>query len=584
MQQSTRRYVRITQLPGCARKRARIRQHMCDNVSSLHFLLATDAVPTLLHLSVFLFFAGFLILLRHISHAVFYAVAVWVALCVVIYAYITFLPIYQPDSPRYAPVSSLAYRFYVNVLYPAFKSLSSVKRGIRNTDIHHHVAHLLERLEKKAEEIVLDKAPKLDAKILESLLDTLGKDSEREKFFEAIPGFYDSHAVLVADVKKNLSECPTFFTNFQRTVHQFLDQTLSSSSVSELIRCRRLLACLNATHRVLGDLEDTSITNQIICSKNWTEMPPSPEIGHILIGRRNSKDSWVRLIGSCIIARVLVSVESYHDTWMALARSQLEVTEDVFKGYLENEDSVLLANLIKTTRLLFEEGLHFQDILPFISKFNAKEAHPELQHEFCNLWNEIVKKSKHSGYCILILNEICHVHEALHHTAPTTIAALPTSTTANNGGQLIRSSYALCAVPPSHHPPDASRQVAAVATSSSLSPLTIQPPSPTLQRDRTNTNPHPILDTPSSLDPLSPLHELPVEIQTHVPPALGHSFSATTSHTLATPRDVSVSGPDVVVVADAGERDVQDMNAHSPHQSDPPARDISMGTPQLGKS
>ena len=557
---------------------------MCDNVSTLHFLLATDAVPTLLHLSVFLFFTGFLILLRHISHAVFCAVAVWVAVCVVIYASITFLPIYQPDSPRYAPVSSLAYHFYVNVLHPAFKSLSSIKRGIRNTNVRRHAAHLLERLEKKAEEIVLDRSPKLDAKILESLLDTLDNDSEREKFFEAIPGFYDSQAVLVNDVKKNLSECPTFFTNFRRAVHQFLDQTLSSSSVSELVRCRRLLACLNATHRVLGEFEDTTITNQIICSRNWTEMPPSPEIGHILIGKRNSSDSWIRLIGSCIIARVLVSVENYDDTWMALARSQLEVTEEVFKGYLENEDSVSLANLIKTTRLLFEEGLHFQGILPFISGFNVKEAHPELQHEFCYLWNEIVKKSKHFGYCIFMLNDICHVHEALHHTAPTTIPALPTSTTPNNGGLLVRSSYALCADPPSHHPPNASRQVAAVATSSSLSPLRIQPPSPALQRDGTSTNPHPVLDTPSSIDPLSPLHELPVDIQTHVPPALGHSCSATTSHIPTTPRDVSVSSPDVVVVADAGGRDVQDMNAHSPHQYDPPARDISMGTSRPGKS
>jgi hypothetical protein len=583
MQQSTRRYIRVTQLPGCARKRARIRQYMCDNAGTLPFLLATDAVPTLLHLSVFLFFAGFLILLRHISHTVFNVVAVWVASCVVVYAYITFLPIYHPVSPRYAPISSLAYHVYANVLYPAFKSLSSINRGIRNTDVRRHAAHLLERLEKKAEEIVLEKSPKLDAKILESLLDTLGRDSEREMFFEAIPGFYDSQEVHVNDVKKNLSECRTFFDNFRRTVHQFLDQTLSSSSVSELVRCRRLLACLNATHRVLGDVEDTSITNQIICSRNWTEMPPSPEIAHILIGRRHSSDSWIALIGSCIIARILVSVESYHDTWMALARSQLEVTEEVFKGYLENENSVSLANLIKTTRLLFEEGLHFQGILPFISGFNVKEAHPELQHDFCNLWNEIVKKSKHSGYCIFILNEICHVHEALHHTAPTAITALPTSTTANNGGLLIRPSFSLCANPPSYHPPNASRQVAAVATSSSLSPLTIHPPSPALQRDGTNTNPHLAFDTPSSLDPLSPLHELPVEIQAHAPPALGHSYSATTSHTLATPREVSILGPDIVVVADAGERDVQDMNAHSPHQSDPPARDFSMGTTRPGK-
>ena len=493
IQQWTRRYIRVTQPLGPAHKRARIRQYIYNGVGNIHFLLATDAVPTLLHLSVFLFFAGLLILLRHINHTVFNAVVVWVVVCVVVYASITFLPIYRPESPHYAPVSSLAWQLYVDILYPIFEFLSPFKRGIRNMEVRRPAERLLKRLEEKAEKIVLDKSPKLDADILESLLVTLGEDGARERFFEVIPGFYDSKVVHVHDVKANLSSM--FFTNFRRMINQFLDETLSSDSDSEMVRCRRLLTCLNATHKVLGDRAGTSITDRIIRSGDWNEMP-SPEIGQIIKRWRNSTDSSNALIGSCIIARIIASVEKRDDAWMALARSQLGVTEEVLGDYLKYGDSVLLANLIKTTRLFFEKGLQFQDILRSISGFNVKETLPELQHDFCTLWDEIVEKSKESGDYIFILDEICHIYDALHPTAPTAVAALPSSTTANNDSLLLGSSYALYAQSHHiHHPPNPSRQVATVATSSSSSPLGVKPLLHPLQRDETNVDPHLVLDS-----------------------------------------------------------------------------------------
>ena len=538
MQQWARRYVKLTQPLGSACKRARIRQHIFSGSYNVHFLLATDAVPTLLHLSVFLFFAGLLILLRHISHTVFYAVVGWVVVCVVVYAYITFLPIFRPDSPHYAPISSLAWHVYADILYPFF--VAPVKRWIRNTNIRPPAKRLLKRVEEKAEEIVWDNSPKLDAVILDSLLDTLGEDGAREKFFEAIPGFYNSQVVHVKDVNKNHS--PMFFTKFRHTVNEFLDQTLSSDYVSESVRSRRLLTCLNATQSVLGGLAGMSITDKIIRSGDWNEMPPSPEIGYILRRWRNSTGSSRALIASCIIAQIIATVEKRDNTWKALARSQLEVTEGVLKGYLEDEDSVLLANLIKTTRLFFEKGLQFEGILWSISGFNVKKTLPTLQRDFCELWDKIAVEKSNSKRCIdctFILGEICHVHDALHHTVPTTMAAIPAST-----------SYALCPDRQSHHSANASQQVPAVALSSPSSPpspLGVQSLLPSLQYDETNINPRPVLDTPSLPDPLPPPREVLVA------PAMEQTNSAATSNTLATSQDLSVLDP--------GERDAQDLKA-----------------------
>ena len=500
MQQLARRYDRMTHQLGSAHKRARIREYVFNDVGNVNSVLANDTVPALLHLSVFLFYAGLLVFLQHISHTVFNAVVGWVMLCVVVYAYFTLLPFFRPQSSHYAPISSLAWQVYAGILYPLFKILFPVK------EFHRPESRLLTRVVRKVEEIVWYYSPRLDASILDSLLDTLGEDGAWEKFFEAIPGFYNSQVVHVRDVNKYLS--PTFFTNFRHKINQFLDQTLSSDYVSESVRSRRLLTCLNATQSVLGGLAGVGITDKIIRRGNWIEIPPSPEIGHILRRWLNSTDSSRALIASCIVARIIARVEKRDDTWMALARSQLGVTEDVLRGYLEHGDSVLLANLIKTTRLFFEKGLQFEGILRSISGFDFKETLPELQHDFCKLWNKIVEveKSKQSIQCTFILGEICHVHAALHPTAPTTIAALPTSTTANNDSLFLGSSHALCADPQSHsphYPPDESRQDTAVATSSSSSPLGVQSFSPPLQRDETNINPHLASDTPwpSSLDP-----------------------------------------------------------------------------------
>ncbi len=542
LQQWTRRYIRVTQALGSAHKRARIRQFFFSGVGNLHFLLGLDAVPTLLHLSVFLFFAGLLVLLRHINHTVFNAVVVWVVFCVMVYTYITYLPIFRPTSPHYAPLSSLAWQLYAGVLYSVFKSLFLIKKRNHNMDVRRPAARLINRLEEKAEEIIWEKAPKLDADILESLLIILGEDGARERFFEAIPGFYDSKVVHVQDIKENLS--PMFFTNFRYSVDQFLDETLSSDSISESVRSRRLITCLNATHRVLGVQAGTGIADHIIRSGNRNVMSPSPEIGHILRRWCNSTDPSIARIGSCIIARIIASVERHDKTWMALARSQLGVTEKVLEGYLKHGDSVLLANLTQTTRLFFEKGLQFQDILRSISGFNVKDTLPELQYSFCALWDEIVQKSKSSSDCIFILDEIRHVYDALHPTA---------TAVAINNDNLRIGPYAFCADPQSHHLPDAARQITPVATSSSSSPLGVYPVLPLLQRDETNIAPHLVLDTPSLVDPLSPPCELPVETHHYMPSAPGHSYSTTISHTLATPRDASVSDPNVIVAT--GERD-----------------------------
>ncbi|KAF8261204.1 hypothetical protein EI94DRAFT_1424721, partial [Lactarius quietus] len=103
LQQWARRYLRVTS-PRCGpRKRARIRSFFAEGVGRLHLPSTVEALTTLLHISLFFFFAGLCVFLFGIHKTVFKVTVAWVGFCVVVYAYVTALPIIYKDSPYDAP-------------------------------------------------------------------------------------------------------------------------------------------------------------------------------------------------------------------------------------------------------------------------------------------------------------------------------------------------------------------------------------------------------------------------------------------------------------------------------------------------
>jgi hypothetical protein len=90
---------------------------------------------------------------------------------------------------------------------------------------------------------------------------------------------------------------------------------------------------------------------------------------------------------------------------------------------------VLLAILIHISRQSIHSGDVVGDVLETLSKFDIHNTHSTLQHEFCTLWNEIVKKTRDRGpYTtpVRILKLICRPYIALHQgtdSAPTAFCA-----------------------------------------------------------------------------------------------------------------------------------------------------------------
>ncbi|KAH9998211.1 hypothetical protein BJV77DRAFT_740606 [Russula vinacea] len=178
LHQWARRYIRLTQPARCSpEKRARIRALFANGVEEMHVPWAVEGLPTLLHLSLFLFFGGLAIFLFNVDHDVF--------------------------TPYNTPLSIIAWFLYARMQYLALKFL------VLYRDIFHRHTHRLwrygmerrldswksESVEKKAEESAEEQSPKIDVRILGWTISALGDDDSLEKFFEAIPGFLNSRLV-----------------------------------------------------------------------------------------------------------------------------------------------------------------------------------------------------------------------------------------------------------------------------------------------------------------------------------------------------------------------------------------------------
>jgi hypothetical protein len=133
------------------------------------------------------------------------------------------------------------------------------------------------------------------------------------------------------------------------------------------------------------------------------------------------------------------------------------VLETVLRNHATHGNDLSLAILIHVIRQqfsLFWEGhwpsYKFWKVLEAASKFDFLGTSPELQHEFCALWNEVIR-THYLGASWRILRPIHNIYLTLHlHTnsAPTAFSA---STDDEDPILWLLSSYPLCNIP-GHHP------------------------------------------------------------------------------------------------------------------------------------
>jgi hypothetical protein len=85
-------------------------------VKKSYISMVVEALPTLIHVSLSLFFAGLAVFLWNVNLTIFKLVLSWIGVCTAFYGCITFIPIFIRDSPYYSPLTPLARPVVVVIL------------------------------------------------------------------------------------------------------------------------------------------------------------------------------------------------------------------------------------------------------------------------------------------------------------------------------------------------------------------------------------------------------------------------------------------------------------------------------------
>ncbi|KAH9963782.1 hypothetical protein BC827DRAFT_1266131 [Russula dissimulans] len=413
LQQWARRHAKVTPPRYSLPEQARMRAFFANGIETQNFTLFVEALPVLVHVSLLFFFAGFILFVSDLNNTVFAISCCWITLFVGAYGYITIMPIFRPDSPFYTPLSNPAAVIYAGVFRGTSRVLwaGSSFRNRASNATREHLHDLKERhrhwmswgMMKFAEDKARQQTSEIDGEVLKRTLDALSEDHDLEQFFEGLPGFCDSDAV--DDVQRSLDILGR--ERLADTLDEFWNRTLSSNQQPSAVKERRLVVCLRVLEATdLGVFAAPRIFRDL-SPQHMGGVLRSVELGESLRAFCGGK---LAPLARSMISGVISNVQEHDDRWFALVVGQLGVSEGVLRSYLAHgDDSVSLANLIHIARHLFQ--------------FDISSALPELQHEFCGLWNEIVRRAEtnkgDNKPFIEILAELWRLYVALHPTDAT---------------------------------------------------------------------------------------------------------------------------------------------------------------------
>ena len=454
LQQWARRYIYLTQPARCSpEKRARRRAFFANGVDEMHIPWAVEGLPTLLHLSLFLFFGGLVIFLFNVDHDVFTCVVCGIVLFSIAYAFITLLPFIRQDSPYYTPLSRPAWFLYAGIQYVFLAVFIIITLPIRvsiNQEWRFYyrygawILRMLRGMEKEVEKAASEQSSEIDFRIFGWTISALGGDDDSlEKFFEASPGWFNSR--LMEHLKSDFPE--EHLERFWHALDRFMGQTDSSNSVTQSVKSRRVNICRD----IISVIPYSRYYSCDNLSPHFDQAPVSIESLQAMSPWFTHKLDSFSLEARVGVSKNLPRIQERDDRWIALASDVYGIE----KPYLEHAvalggDNVFLAILIHLSRSNNYNGCVLVGGFP---QFDICNTLPGLQHDFCTRWNEMVREGAKKGHIssLDVLLWIRRHYIALHQgtdAAPTVFSA----STRDYDSILRRpSSYPLCDIA-SHRP------------------------------------------------------------------------------------------------------------------------------------
>jgi hypothetical protein len=438
LQQWSRRYLRVAYPRYSPHKRARIRAFYANGVEKLRLQRVVDVLPALLHISLFLFFAGLSVFLFHVRTSIFIGVISWVGLCAILYAFLTILPILHKDSPYSSPLSTTvsfcltgirSSFFHFIERFPGVIHRFPFPLQLRNRDARtvHLAGFFSHSMRTTAEHFALKMGPEIDYDSLMWMFQSIDEDKDFEQFFEGIPGLCSSTAVANAlnFIKRNEKM-------FSSALIELMNRTLLSNIIPETVKLRRIIICTK-TVDATSLLGPWWILRRVLIG-DWYKFLKCIEFGLFVKNWRNITHPVTSFYAECVAAVTIssVPVQEGDDRWFQLASGPLGTSKNLYQNYVKNKDSILLANTISILRRTVQTysgsaERHRSDILEASSKtleslrnLNHNRAFPNLQHEFCGVWNQLVDRAQNDDrdYVVCVakaaLKNIRKVYIGLH--------------------------------------------------------------------------------------------------------------------------------------------------------------------------
>ena len=410
--------------------------------------MVVEALPTLIHVSLVLFFAGMVVFLWNVNLTIFKVVLSWICVCAALYGCITLVPIFRLDSPYYSPLTSLArpvvlvivFTFlilYFFFFYTPFYYLSWCFPGLGSIHIFGHIfvwlVEIWDIIRMTPETAALKSSSESDTRALMWTFDSLDEDHELDRFFSGMPGFHNSRVLKQPlhdlDDQQKLS--------LLEAVIRLLDRTFSSNLLSNQVRRRRADICANAIELVDTPNAFSQLVRRLVSEDGYGPVQSTQIVDFIRrwgdrkLDHNRRYSALVEAIFSIVVARV----QRHDDSWFILASEKLGFPVTILQEYAAHGDSLSLAILIYVTRLQFTHirntswpDYTISEVLSAASKFDVHDTSPDLQHEFCVLWNQMVQDARNSssGVPEKILRPIRNLFIALHqgtNSAPTRFSA-----------------------------------------------------------------------------------------------------------------------------------------------------------------
>jgi hypothetical protein len=310
---------------------------------------------------------------------------------------------------------------------------------------------------KAAEETARKLSSEIDWRVLIWTLESLDEEHELERFFSGLPGFWNSRVVNsrpVASIRQDSESLSDALIGF---VHR----TISSDLISETVRERRIALCRKALD--VASLPINKRTFQRAVRGDWNGLLGSVEFGLFLRGVDHN-DPCTTYYSRSMISIIIANARSRDDRWVDLAAGHLGVSQSALRNYMAHGDSALLANLIYIIRVTIRAYSDLRQldvtgwkIFETASRLNVQDTLPELQHDFCALWNEVVllvtsaEDERVQTISRFILINSRRIYIALHQATDSVPTAFSGSTDDFDLILYTPSSYPLCNVPCHRH-------------------------------------------------------------------------------------------------------------------------------------